>query len=193
MKKSILLIIGAILTSGIVISQDLTINDHSKLFYKFTEFDKAVTYSFSISSITPTISYEWGNSNKEENNGNGLITQEALETALNLTFFYTDVVLVTMYDRTPSFLVSKKIYGELKNTGKSRIRLQDNENANTLQIVGVEDFEIIINKEVKKVKVLHATFSGDSGSEIWILDNPDFPIVVKLKSQKEYELKEVKQ
>lgn len=191
MKKLTLLLIAGMLITNIGLSQDLTLTNKSKLLYKFTEFDKPITYSFIINSTSPTITYEWTNSNKDEN-GDGVISQEALETAINLTFYYIEGGYITWYDRTPSFLVSKKIYNELKNSGKSRIRIQDNENTNTLTVVGTEELEITINKELKKVKVLHATFSGDTGYEIWILDNPDFPIVVKLKTFKEYELKEVK-
>ncbi|OFY83956.1 MAG: hypothetical protein A3F72_06215 [Bacteroidetes bacterium RIFCSPLOWO2_12_FULL_35_15] len=192
MKKLFYFFIVGMLISEIGHSQDLTITDNSKLFYKFNEFDKAVTYEFAIKSITPTIAYEWSNSNKGEN-GLGIVTQEAMEGAINLTFYYIEDGFITLYDRTPSFLISRKIYEELKETKKSRIRIQDNENTNTLELIGIEDYDLIINKEEKKVKVLHATLSGDSGYEIWILDNPGFPIVVKLKTFKEYELKEVKQ
>lgn len=180
------------LVSEIGHSQYLTLTDHSKLFYKFNEFDQIVAYEFAIKSISPTISYDWSNSNKGEN-GIGIVTPEAMEGAINLTFYYIEDGFITLYDRTPSFLISRKIYEELKETKKSRIRIQDNENTHTLEVIGVEDYGLIINKEEKKVKVLHATFSGESGYEIWILDNPAFPIVVKLKTFKEYELKEVKQ
>ena len=197
MNKFRIVFLVAMLFFSKAYAQDLTITDHTKLFYKFTEFDKSVTYSFSFESITPKISYECGNSNKEENNGTGIITEDAINNAINLFFFYSDSGIVTFYDRTPSFIVSKKIYNELKTTGKSRIRLQDNENTNTLDFIRTEDFEIALNKdilkkEIKNVKVLHARFSGDSGYEIWILDNPEFPIVIKLHAQKDYELKEVK-
>lgn len=192
MKKLFFFFIVGMLVSEIGHSQDLTLTDHSKLFYKFNEFDQIVAYEFAIKSISPTISYDWSNSNKGEN-GIGIVTPEAMEGAINLTFYYIEDGFITLYDRTPSFLISRKIYEELKETKKSRIRIQDNENTHTLEVIGVEDYGLIINKEEKKVKVLHATFSGESGYEIWILDNPAFPIVVKLKTFKEYELKEVKQ
>lgn len=189
--KQHFIIASFVLLNSISFSQELHLKVNSSLTYKFTEFDKPVGYTFLLDSLAPNLAYDWDNSNKEDNEGSGRVMKEALAGAINLTFFYTTVSSVVMYDRLPSFLVSTRIYNELKATGRSRIRLQDGENSNELAVIANEEYEVTVNDVKQKVNVIHVNINGNPGQEIWILDNAEMPVVVRLKAEKNYELKSV--
>lgn len=189
--KKLLLIIKGVFISQLLMAQ-LSIKQGNILVYNVNDFDGQVEQLISFESLTPDLKISWNKKNKYDDKGTFVIKNSAKEFASNIVFNYplganndelSDVLL--------GFMVSKKMFTELKTTKKSKIRIDCNVKSEDLNFKSIQPMNIKIGGKTQTVNCINASW-GTFGDEIWILDNAEMPIVVKVSAVSKFELIEIK-
>jgi hypothetical protein len=195
MMKNVKLLITAlvvVIASVASAQESVKIKEGQTLLYKINEYDGPVDQLVTLTSLASPMKISWNKKNKYDDKGTFLILKAALENAINIIFSFpinsnddelSDVLL--------GFIVSKKMFNELKSAKKTKLRAGCELKADDLVLKGDQPMYIIINGKKTIVNTLNVTW-GTFGDEMWILDNADYPIIVKVSAISKYELTEIK-
>ncbi|MBK7182013.1 MAG: hypothetical protein IPH89_03260 [Bacteroidetes bacterium] len=190
--------IKVILTAFIVViaamasaQETVKIKEGQTLLYKINEYDGPVDQTVTLTSLASPMKISWNKKNKYDDKGTFLILKAALESAINIIFsFPINSNDDELSDVLPGFIVSKKMYNDIKsnkNKNSCWMRIK----ADDMTLKSEQPMYIIINGKKTIVNTLNVTW-GTFGDEMWILDNPDYPIIVKVSAISKYELTEIK-
>lgn len=118
------------------------------------------------------------------------VTEEAMKTAINQQNYFNGA------DRTlnteTTVWVSKKVFNEIKNSGKTIIGNAQGMGAfkaDEYTLTGTVDFNAMVNGEEVKLKALHIKAANDY--QYWIWDNAKDPLILKMDLGWGISLKEI--
>lgn len=193
MKTLKLILALVILVPSVIVAQEpVKIKEGQTLVYKLNEYDGPVDLTVTLTSLASPMKITWNKKNKYDDKGTFLILKQALESAINIIFNFpitsNDDELA---DVLPGFIVSKKMFNELKANQKTKLRASCDLKADELKLKGEQPMYVIINGKKTIVNTLNVTW-GTFGDEMWILDNAEYPIIVKVSAISKYELSEIK-
>ena len=172
-------------------AQDVILKNGSIFSYEVKEFNETITLSGRVVVLQPKMNIDWKKLNKSKDRGSVSISPEALQSAVNILFsLVPSTEILDMMDQIPGFFISKKMYEDLKKTGKSKIRIDCGAGAESISLVSNEKFSLMISGTIHEVSALHLNF-GEYKDDMWVLDDPSLPMVLKMKSMNQWELKEV--
>ncbi len=192
MKLKTTLFILLISSSLGVLAQDLKFKAGQSLVYKITEYDGPVDQTVQLNTLTAPINVSWNKKNKYDDKGTFIILQSALDNALNIIFsFPISSNGEELSDVLPGFMVSKKIYKEIKSNKKSKIRTDCNLKSEDLVLKSEQPMYVNVDGKRVTISTLNVSW-GTYGDEMWILDNADFPIIVKVAALSKFELTDIK-
>lgn len=190
MKK--LLTLGIFLCLGSTLFSQVTVKAGNTLVYKVNEYDAPVEQAVTFESITPDIKVSWLKKNKYNDKGTLVVKPQAKESAINLVFnFPISSNNDELYDVLLGFMVSKKILSDLKTNKKAIVRLDCSLKSEELTYKSIQPINVIIGGKTQTVNCVNVGW-GTFGDEMWILDNADMPIIVKLSAITKFELTEIK-
>ncbi|MBN8702079.1 MAG: hypothetical protein J0M08_03385 [Bacteroidetes bacterium] len=193
MKTKTALIYIALLFMGLNINHlRAQIKQSSVLVYNIDYASKPVVHTAVLTSVKPII-INWSTQNEYNDKGVYVVSEKAQKEALNHTFElpFPQSGDVNCYDFLPGYMVSKNIYTLIKAGSEADIREGCNMLTDKLKPTGNIKTSIKIAGKAKDVPVITCTYNT-FGDELWILDNPDFPVVVKVKGMKKWDLTEIK-
>ena len=128
-----------------------------------------------IINLKPDVVFTWEMTEPQSSSGKVNMSKEALATAIKQNNFFKSGELF-LTDMTTVW-VSKKVFSSIKK-GKPILIDLLNEEAN-LKFVKLEKKTFLIDGvKTKNIEVLYA--ETDSNQKYWILDCPEFPIILKM-------------
>lgn len=170
----------------------VSIKAGTTLTYRVNEYEGPVDQTVTFESIAGDMKIRWSKKNKYDDKGSLIIKDQARESAINLIFNFpinsnddelTDVLL--------GFMVSKKTFNELKTSKKTKIRIDCQLKSEELIYKNVQPMNILVNGKTQTVNCINASW-GTFGDELWILDNAENPIIIKVSAISKFELTEIK-
>lgn len=190
--KFISTVVAVLICSFALAQEPVKIKEGQILIYKLAEYDGPVDQNVTLTSLATPMKISWNKKNKYDDKGTFLILKSALENAINIIFsFPINSNDDELSDVLPGFIVSKKMFNELKNNKKTKVRAGCELKADDLTLKGEQPMYVLINGKKTIVNTLNVTW-GTFGDEMWILDNAEYPIIVKVSAIQKYELTEIK-
>jgi len=125
-------------------------------------------------------SFDWKMSNPADAVGMRAVAPEDEKDAHQVSLFYSKNQTCTMSGFTNTVRVSDAIYKDLKAVRPSAfsIDLEEEKNVPTkIRADGIENVVVIVDGKKATVRAIKAV--TDNGWNYWIMDNPDFPVLVK--------------
>ena len=189
--RSLIFTLATLCISGMALAQ-VAIKAGTVLTYKVNEYDGPVDQTVTINTLSPDVKISWAKKNKYDDKGTLIVKSQAKESAINLIFNFpinsnddelTDVLL--------GFMVSKKTFTELKTAKKTKIRIDCQLKSEELTFKSIQPMNITVGGKTQTVNCINASW-GTYGDEMWILDNADFPIIIKVSAISKFELTEIK-
>lgn len=169
-------------------AQEISLHAGNTLTYQVNENNEKNILTFQINSLQPHMMIDWKKNNKFRDFGNFSITQDAIQNAINILFSLTSTSEQTeLFDQLPGFIISKSMFEKIKLSKKARIRTDCNLRAEDLIFKKENKIHLMVNGKASETGILKLSF-GNFNDELWILDNPDFPLVVKMKGLNSWEL-----
>jgi hypothetical protein len=193
MKTLKLILAFVIFSASVSFAQEaVKIKEGQTLTYKLNEYDGPCDLTVTLTTLTAPMKISWNKKNKYDDKGTFIILKQALESAINIIFnFPISSKDDELADVLPGFIVSKKMFNELKSNKKTKIRASCDLKSDELTLKGEQPMYVIINGKKTIVNTLNVTW-GTFGDEMWILDNAEYPIIVKVSALTKYELTEIK-
>lgn len=156
------------------------------LTYDVKYLETKYQFIIKIINLKPDVVFSWEMTEPQNSKGKVNMSKEALATAIKQNnffksgeFFFTDMTTVW---------VSKKVFSSLKKAKPILIDLL-NEEAN-LKFVKLDKKTVLIDGiKTKNIEVIYA--ETDLSQKYWILDCPDFPIILKMDLGWSIDLKSV--
>jgi hypothetical protein len=169
--KNILLILTAVVSYNCALAQKHVpkISAGTEMGYVISISDEKIPFQLNVTSIGDSVKMAWEVS--EYGSGTYVMTSKSLENGKKMILQAPQPGEVTeLSDSETMAFVSKSAFKSMVKT-------------NTMQF---DDVEYNLSKEVaatlkidnEELDVLHVV-SKDGKSEIWILNNPDFPLICK--------------
>lgn len=165
-----------------------------ELQYEIADFNVCDTYKFRIKEISPDLIFDHEMGDEGMDQGTKTTKKEALENSTILIPFSQGSYMVDGEDKQsddcPVFVLSKKLFNNIVNKIPAEIKLTQYSNSdffgyNPIEFVAIEEMIISLNGTKVSVDTIHAVIKGKDESQrdnIWILNNPDSPIVLKLET-----------
>lgn len=170
----------------------VSIKAGNTLVYKLNEYDGPVEQTITLETIQPDIKISWNKKNKYDDKGTLIIKSSAKESATNIVFnFPINSKNDELSDVLLGFIVSKKTFSELKANKKTKIRIDCQLKSEELVFKDIQPMNITIAGKKQAVNCVNASW-GTFGDEMWILDNAEMPIIIKVSALSKFELIEIK-
>ena len=189
MKKIIILLIPFVLVSVINISSFAQKGKNTKWYKKGAQMvysvNGAYDFTVTIKNLKKGIDFDFTMKNGDIK-GNIKITPEAMNSATRMDNYFRSGDYV-FKDKTTVW-VSKAIYKSLKKN--ENISIQPSNVTEILKLVGSEQLKVKIDGQETEITVLHA--KTDRGSDFWIWDNPNAPIIMHMIIDFEVNISEIK-
>jgi hypothetical protein len=128
-----------------------------------------------INSLYPNLKFNWAMNYPTRKKGDVEITKEAMDEATEQQNYFLGGSSDYL-SNTTTVWVSKAIYNALKT--KQPIEINADGNSEMLEYIRDYEYETVLNDEVIFLPTLYA--ESDRGNKLWILDNPDNPIILKM-------------
>lgn len=153
---------------------------HYRLEFYGEEYDFYV--SDALVDMNKELSFHFKMTDDEETEGNLKITKEALTNAYEQQNGFESGNM-TLTDKT-SVWVSKKVFNELKEKGEAVMKVDPTKEATTFKIIPAFDiygnfFATKVNGQELYIPCISAE-STDGTQTIWITDNPENPMILKM-------------
>lgn len=150
------------------------------------------SFSIQLFSFIPAneIGFTWQLG--ENTSGKLTMTKESLQNATEHKSYYSDADKNLVLSNVTSVWVSKKVFNDLINNGNTRLNISGAEKKfirlNNIEELNEEksnnDYyyrgEVLMKDRSWFVPFIHAK-SEDKTEEIWILNNPENPLILKMK------------
>lgn len=148
-------------------------------------------YDFTVSAIKGGIDtdfeFDWAMTSGSDMNGHIKITKDAMEKAIaQSNRFGTSMKNAVLNDKTTVW-VSKAVFSDLTGKGKAKMDVENGEEEftvvpNTAEERDEEVFEtkVKVKGEEKYLNTLHVK-NGDGSHQLWILNDPKNPLIVKMQ------------
>jgi len=172
--KNILLLVTAIIVFGSVSAQKIVpkIKAGTEVGYTVSMNGDSVLFSLNVNSIGDSVKMTWEVS--KYGSGTYLMTAQSLENGNKMTLKAPEPDEITKLSESETMgFISKSAF---KNMALTHVMQFDD-----LKYVLNTDTSSVIKINNKELDVLHAT-SADGKNEIWVLNNPDFPLICKTKN-----------
>lgn len=192
MRKLLIITVISLLFFDNIIAQELKFKAGQTFVYRINEFDGPVDQLVQLNSIVAPYNISWNKKNKYDDKGTFIIMQSAVDNALNIIFsFPISSNGEELIDVLPGFMVSKKIYKEIKANKKSKIRTDCNLKSEDLVLKSEQPMYVNVDGKRVTINTLNVSW-GTFGDEMWILDNGEFPIIVKVAALSKFELTDIR-
>lgn len=149
------------------------------------------TYDFSVTGITGNMQadfeFDWSMTSGSDMNGHIKITKDAMEKAIvQNNRFGASMKNVVLNDKTTVW-VSKAVIADLMSKGTAKMDVENGEEEftvvpNTSEMRDEEVFEtkVKVKGEEKYLNTLHVK-NSDGSHQLWILNDPQNPLIVKMQ------------
>jgi hypothetical protein len=147
------------------------------------------SYSFTVSnpkgSVATDFEFDWAMTSDNDMNGHIKITQEAMKAALaQNNYFGPSLKNATLTDKTTVW-VSQAVFTNLKKTGTAMMDV--GKGGETFTVVANDDNEdkaafndnVMVKGTEKTLVTLHVK-NPDGSRQLWILNNQQNPVIVKM-------------
>jgi hypothetical protein len=147
------------------------------------------SYSFTVSnpkgSVATDFEFDWAMTSDNDMNGHIKITQEAMKAALaQNNYFGPSLKNATLTDKTTVW-VSQAVFTNLKKTGTTMMDV--GKGGETFTVVANDDNEdkaafndnVMVKGTEKTLVTLHVK-NPDGSRQLWILNNQQNPVIVKM-------------
>lgn len=187
MKKGILLILITLCFTIVSVAQ-IHLKEGNSLTYKLDEYNGPFTVVITFDSIAQDTKIQCA---KDDEHGTLIIRKPAKESAMTLIFDFplkaNDDELI---DALLAYTVSKKTFSELKKFKKTRIRIDCRARTEELVYKDIQPLRITVKGKIQTLNCIHATW-GMYDEEMWILDNADLPLIMKVEGLSKFKLTEI--
>lgn len=156
-----------------------------------TQWKQIGDYEFHVQIVkygAEGLAFDWTMSYPADASGSRAVNAEDLKDSTKVSLFYPKRESCTLAGFTNAVRVSDGLYKALKQGRRSGFELDGPEapaghtrdprfTPHSLQAVGQEYVPIRVNDKRMKVKAIKA--AADNGWLYWIMDNPDFPMLIQ--------------
>lgn len=183
MKK--ILLIAAYLLSTIVFTATVQAQDNkgtswmkngSTLYYKVTTPDKKYDFIAGDLKLDKDLAFSWSMSEPVKSKGKVFMASGAINEATSVINYFKDGTSQNLETETTVWL-SRKVYKSLKSQTSTDISIDGTKE--TLKYAGTEKYTFTLDGEAVTIEVLKAT--TPTNNKLWILDNPEFPLIIKME------------
>lgn len=172
-------------------AQFVTVKPGQTLSYTLKENNEKCSLNFKITSVAPFLTVDWSKNNAFKDAGSFKIDTFALQNAVNLWFGLNPAnELIELTDALPGLCLSKKMFLDLTNKGKTWIRLDCNLKSEELVLKTKKKVTINYIHNTIEVEVLQLSF-GVFNDELWVINNFEFPLLIKWKGMNSWDLIEI--
>jgi len=132
--------------------------------------------TISITDVSPTgLGFNWSMTYPANASGHRAVPGQEMKQSHKASLYYGSDGVPSGY--TDWIRLSDSVYTELKAGKKTSLDFDGNENPASIQKIAEEDLVALVNERKVKLHTLKA--KGENGWYLWVLDNPDFPIIMK--------------
>jgi len=178
----------SLLVSPIVKSQTATekfVKEGDTFSYAVDNFGMKYNFILDIVKCQENVVFNWKMTHKDNFNGTITMNSKALNNAVSMKSYYSPSI-ETLNDTT-SVWVSRKVFGEVKKNRPITINLGDGNEL--LSFKSNQTLDVISRGSKMSLNVMYC--ETDKNHKLWILDNPAFPLVIKMDLGWTIELKEI--
>ena len=172
--KKILLLLTAIIVYGNALAQKYVpkINAGTEMAYTVSMNGESIQFQLNVNSIGDSVKMTWEVS--KYGSGSYVMAAKSLEDGKKMILQAPEPDEVTkLPDSETMAFISRTAFKEMAKT----------------QTMEFDDMKYVLNKDAtaaikvdnKELDVLHAV-STDGKNEIWVLNNPDFPLICKTRN-----------
>ncbi|NVO02598.1 MAG: hypothetical protein HXX09_07815 [Bacteroidetes bacterium] len=187
MKSILMLCVGLLFISNCFAQSEKIewIKKDAKLTYDVNTKKANYLFMVSITNTKPDLAFNFEMTDANKIKGNVNMSEEALKNAVKFNnYFRPGELLLT--DMTTVW-VSKKVYSYLKKGQEIMVDFGDGEEG--LKFKGNEKMSFKINDSKKEYNVLLS--ETESGKKMWVLDNAENPLILKMDLGWSIEIKSV--
>ncbi len=148
----------------------------SVLTYHVVNGNKEYDYIVNDLDLSKDISFKWKMTEPVNYNGRIKIYDAALDTAMKMVNYFENGSSLDMNNKTTA-MFSRKAYKML--IGQQAITVRIDNTPETVNFERYENYAITVDGLQQQVEVMVA--STATGKKFWILDNPKFPLIIKME------------
>ncbi|HNZ41805.1 MAG TPA: hypothetical protein PLI16_03555 [Bacteroidales bacterium] len=148
----------------------------SVLTYHVVNGAKEYNYIVSDLDLSKDISFRWKMTEPVNYNGSIKIFDAALDTAMKMVNYFENGSALDMNNKTTA-MFSRKAYKML--IGQQPVSVNIDNAQETVGFERYENYHITVDGVQQQVEVMVA--STATGKKFWILDNPKFPLIIKME------------
>jgi len=182
--KKVLILATVILLTGIVSNSFAQKNEGpatwlktgSVLSYHVMNANEGYDYIISDLVMKNSISFNWKMTSPANSNGSVKISSMAIDTATAMIANFENGSSLNMEDKT-TVLLSRKLYKMLKSQAPAKITIENT--SEIFNYVRNENFPVKIDGTEQKLDVILA--ESATGNKIWILDYPQYPLIIQMQ------------
>ena len=177
-----LLFISILFTSMTLISfscsqkKNYWLKSGSTLTYHLVNGDNQYDFIVDNLKIDKEVSFKWTMGEPVNNTGSVTMSSKALGESTKIVNYFSDGATQNMEEETTVWL-SRKIYEQIKN--KKPIDISIDGTTEILNFKNNEKLKIKADGADEEVNVLYA--ETESGNKLWILDEPQNPLIIKMQ------------
>lgn len=182
--KKILILAALILLTGFVPNSFAQKNEGpatwlktgSLLSYHLMAGNEGYDYIISDLVIKNSISFNWKMTSPINYTGSVKISDMAIDTATAMIANFENGSSLNMQDKTTVWL-SRKLYKMLKSQAPAKITIENT--SEIFNYVRNENYPVKIDGTEQKLDVMLA--QSTTGNKIWILDYPQYPLIIQMQ------------
>lgn len=148
----------------------------SVLSYHLTAGNESYDYIVSDLIMKNDISFKWKMTDPINYTGSVKISSMAIDTATSMIANFENGSSLNMQDKTTVWL-SRKLYKMIKSQAPAKITIENS--SEIFNYVRNENFPVKIDGAEQKLDVILA--QSPSGNKIWILDYPQYPLIIQMQ------------
>lgn len=148
----------------------------SVLTYHLLNITKEYDFVVSDLVIGNDISLKWKMTEPVNYSGSVKMSSAAIDTATKIVDNFSDGSSFNMVDKTTIWL-SRKLYKLIKSQSPAKINIDNKDEI--LNFVRNEKYPVKVDGVQKDLDVIVA--ESATGSKFWLLDNPQYPLIIKME------------
>lgn len=148
----------------------------SVLSYHLMAQNEGYDYIVSDLIMKNDISFNWKMTSPINHSGSVKISSMAIDTATSIINKFADGSTLNLQDKT-TVLISRKLYKLIKSQAPAKITMENS--SEIFNYVRNENYPVKIDGTVQKLDVMLA--QSPAGNKIWILDYPQYPLIIQMQ------------